>query len=104
MSLCQGLKKTYSMCNVWFVNGTPWTKSPHNLLGVFFVLNVPFVWDLHSIFYLATLTHYLKLISEYKSRFAKIDEVSARALDAKMIDQIAGILEKLMICYIGESM
>ena len=91
------------MCTVWFVSGTPWTKSPHDLLGVLSVLCVPSVGDLHSTLYLATPTFYLKLVSEYEFRLARIDQVSAQASDAKMIDQIAGILEELMICRTGES-
>lgn len=43
MSICQDIKKTNSMCTVWFVSGTPWTKLPRDLLGVLSVLCVPSV-------------------------------------------------------------
>lgn len=86
-----------------FISGTPWTKSTRDLLGVLSVLCVPSVWGLHGTLYSATPTHYLKLVSEYEFKLARIDQVPAQASDAKMIDQIAGILEELMIRRTGES-
>lgn len=67
------------------------------------MLCVPSVRDLYSTLYSATPTHYLKLVSEYEFRLARIDQVPAQASDAKMIDQITGILEELMIRCTGKS-
>lgn len=55
----------YMVCQQYSI-----TKLSYNLFEVFSILYISSIWDFYSIFYLATSIYYLKLIFEYKFKFA----------------------------------
>lgn len=102
MDICRSAKTTNNGCQVWFVLGTPWAKSPQDLQGVLKVLSGP-SWQNHPSLRAAMGKQYGKLILGYVALLNKNEALSHQVTNSDPIYTMAEILETLMIRRTGDS-
>ena len=102
MDICRNARTKNDGCQVWFVLGTPWAKSPRDLQGVLEVLSGP-SWENHPCLKAATGEQYRRLISGYEALLNKTEAIPHLLTKSNPIRTMAKILETLMIRCTGNS-
>ncbi len=101
MDICRNARNKNKECQVWFVSGRPWAKSPRNLQGVLEVLSGP-SWKHHPTLKAAMGEQYGRLISGYEALLNRTEFISSQLIDNSPIRTMAEILETLMIRCTGD--
>ncbi len=88
-------------CQVWFISGTSWAKSPRDLQSVLEVLSSP-SWEHHPTLKAVMREQYGKLISDYEVLLNRTKFISSWSNDNSPIWTTAKILEILIIRRTGD--
>ena len=102
MDVCRNARTKNNGCQVWFVSGTPWAKSPRDLQGVLEVLSGP-SWEHHPCLKAATGEQYRRLISSYEALLNRTEAIPLLLTKNNPISTMAEILETIMIRRTGDS-
>ncbi len=102
MDICWNARNKNKECQVWFVLGTPWAKSLHNLQGVFEVLS-SLSWEHHPALKVAMGEQYGRLISGYEVLLNRIEFIPSQLNNNSPIRTMAEILETQIIQCTGDS-
>ena len=102
MDICRNAITKNNGCQVWFVSGTPYAKSPQDLQRVFEVLS-GLSWKHHPCLKAAIREQYRRLISGYKALLNKTKAILYLLTKNNPIRTMAKILETIMIRRIGDS-
>ena len=102
MDVCRNARTKNNGCQVWFVSGTPWAKSPRDLQGVLEVLSGP-SWEHHPCLKAATGEQYRRLISGYEALLNRTEAIPLLLTKNNPISTMAEILETIMIRRTGDS-
>ena len=102
IDVCWNARTKNDGCQVWFVLGTPWAKSPQDLQEVLEVLS-GLSWKHHPCLKTATEEHYWRLISGYEALLNKTEAIPYLLTENNPICTMAEILEIIMIQCTGDS-
>ena len=96
IDVCRNARTKNNGCQIWFVLGTPWAKSPRDLQGVLEVMSGP-SWEHHSCLKAATEEQYRRLISGYEALLNRIEAIPLLLTENNPISTMAEILETIII-------
>ena len=102
MDVCRNARTKNNGCQVWFVLGIPWAKSPRDLQEVLEVLSGS-SWEYYPCLKAATGEQYWRLISGYEVLLNRIEAIPYLLTENNLIHIMAEILETIIIQQIGNS-